>query len=185
MLFKGIILTTLILVLLAPNIYAQTSTPKARLNVKIKENQLKNIDERKEKVATKISAVRKERIRKYSVHMITRIEALVERLNTLADRLETRIAKIKTDDSNLNTTQAEADLAEAKLKLSEAKTKLEIIKSDLETTLVADDPKVIYEKVKTSLSELKTILKEAHQLMVHSIGELKGLRIGVTKEDGK
>lgn len=183
--FKVFIVTILFLLLLTPQIYAQTPTPKARFNNEVKENQIKKVEERKEDISAKISFVRKERIRKYAGRMITKIEALIVRLNKLAERLETRIAKIKLNKNNLDTTQAEADLSNAKLKLTEANSKLDTIKLNLEATLSSGNPKEENQRVKTSLTELKSILKEAHLLMVHSIGELKGLRVGDSKEESK
>lgn len=131
-----------------------------------------------EEVQVKISSIRKERIRNYFAHMVTRLEALVERLEKLATRIEQRIAKIKANNEDVDTTSAEKDLSEAKTKIASAKTELSNLKTEMENTLEATDYKEAFKKVRESLSKIKKDLREAHRLMVHSIGEIKGLRVG-------
>ena len=42
-----------------------------------------------------------------------------------------------------------------------------------------DDPKEAFLVIKNTIKEIKSDLVEVHQLLVHLIGDIKGLRVGV------
>jgi len=132
---------------------------------------------RRAEVSTKISALRRERIRTFWGRMVTRIEAMIARLETLIDRMEKRIAVIEASDEELDITQAKADVAEAKGLLATAKASLETVKNDIEVVIGSSEPKEALQEVIASIQGIKKNLLEIHRLLVQAIGEIKGLRV--------
>lgn len=166
----------------APSAFAQTSTPSASVRPIPKREIRQNIEAKREEVRDRISSIRKANIRKYFGNMVTRLEALVTRLEKLSVLIENRIAKIKGEgNSDIDTSSAEKSLSEAKLKIIQAKTDISKLKADMESALSSQAPKEAFKTVRESLTKIKDELKEAHRLLVHSIGELKGLRVGDEK----
>lgn len=135
----------------------------------------------KEQVREKISAVRRERIRSYFGHMVTRFEAIIERLEKIITRLETRIKKIESGNEEIKTDSVKNDIKQAKEMVSSVKIELQKTKTLNEEMLASDDPKISFEKVRESTKNIKENLTEIHKLLVHAIGELKGLRVGQSK----
>ncbi len=129
--------------------------------------------------AARVCEVRKDRIRSFFERMVKRLEALTDRLQKLIDRIQSRINKI--DASGGNTTKSKADLATAKNELADAKTKLNLLKGDIDTLLTCDNPKASFKTVKGRLAEIKKELKDVHRILVHIIGDIKGLRVGENK----
>lgn len=132
-------------------------------------------------VRTKISATRRERIRNYFGKAVTRTESLITRLENLISRMEVRIEKINEGVEDLDTTQAETNIADAKIALQSATDKLQEVQDSFEDVLSSDDPKDAFGGIVELFRGIKADLKEVHILLVHSIGELKGLRIGNTQ----
>ncbi|MBL7036894.1 hypothetical protein ISR94_03625 [Candidatus Microgenomates bacterium] len=194
---KKLLLIICFVFLLVPSVVVAenvtTTTPNTSAKVQAK-NRI-NTDEpvrgdirqktetKREEVQVKLSASRRERIRSFSGKMVTRIEALIERLGNLIARMEARIVKINEGESDINTTQAASDIAEAKVLLASASTSLTDMSAAMDSVLESDDPKNAFIEVRTILKDIKADLKEIHRLLVHSIGELKGLRVGDTNEE--
>jgi hypothetical protein len=149
------------------------------------ENRVENREEIKERVASKVAElkqVKKERIRKSFSTIISKTEAAINRLIKLIERLETRIAWIKANDKALNTDVAESDIAKAQAMLISATNDLDKIKADFETMLGSEEPKVGFDKLKQDIKKVKQQLVDTHKLLVHAIGDIKGQRVGETKE---
>lgn len=135
-------------------------------------------EERKATVAAKLSLVRRERIRSFWGRMVTRIEAAIERLEILIDRMERRIGIIKETDSSFDTSLAEADIASAKDLIAEANAQLQVAKDSFEEMLTNEDPRLALGQVIENVRQIKEKLVEIHRLLVQTIGEIKGLRVG-------
>lgn len=136
--------------------------------------------ERKEDNAARFCELRKDKITTYFTRMLTRIGALIERLQKLVDRIESRIAKIESANENINLTNPKAELSSAQNNLSDAKTKLETLKNEADTFVNCDDPQKSFKDVRENVQTIKKDLMEVHRILVHIIGNIKGLRLGNT-----
>lgn len=168
----------LVLVLVfAPQALAQdvaTGDSSVRIKIKNEINTGKEVRQGiKTEIRSKISAVRRERIRSHFGRMIIRIEATIERIEKLIERIESRIG----DNSKVQET-----VNKAKTELAKAKLELATLKLQLENLLDSDDPKLVFNQIQDSLKVIKDYLRKTHVLLVQSIGELKGLRVGEDKE---
>lgn len=168
--------------ILAPSVLAQTASPAPR-NRGVRTEVRATIEAKREENQNRITAVRRERIRSFFGKMVVRIEATIERLEKLIERLETRITSIKTAEEDLNTTKAENAIKEAKTTIEKAKAELTLLKAELEELLASDEPKLVFGQIQDSLKTIKDYLKETHVLLVQTIGEIRGLRVGDTNEE--
>jgi len=167
---------------LTPPVLAQTTRPSPR-NQGVRAEVRATIEARREENQNRITAVRRERIRSFFGKMVVRIEATIERLEKLIERLETRIASIKEGEEDLDTTKAEDAIKEAKTTIEKAKLELTSLKARLEELLASDEPKLVFGQIQESLKTIKGYLKETHVLLVQTIGEIRGLRVGDTNEE--
>ena len=71
-----------------------------------------------------------------------------------------------------------ADINSAKSLLDEAKANLDAAQASLEDVLASQDPKDAFGIIRETISEVKNQLKEVHSILVHTIGNIKGLRVG-------
>lgn len=149
----------LLIFFLVPTVsFAQTSSPTpTRKSEKIRVEKLKAVSEK-----------RQVRITAFFEKMMKRFEAAIARLEKLIERIETRMDKIDYDDKS--------DLNEAKRKLSGTKVKIETLKTDFNNMLTSDTPKEVFKKLGQKVREIKKDLVEVHKILVHIIGNLKGLR---------
>lgn len=133
---------------------------------------------RKATATARIASIRRERIRAHWARMVTRIETMIARLEKLIERMERRIAIIESADEDIDTTQPAADIGEAKDLLGEVQANLQAAKDDIEEVVGSPDPKATFQEVIDSIQTIKKDLIEVHRLLVHAIGEIKGLRVG-------
>jgi exonuclease VII small subunit len=101
---------------------------------------------------SRVSAVRRERIRNYFNRMTTRIEAMIERLQKLVNKIDE-----KSDHP---------DIDKASALLLEARNMLPNARDNMEDVLSSDDPQKEFKNVVESIKEIKEKLKEAHSLLV-------------------
>ncbi len=167
---------------LTPPVFAQTTRPSPK-NQGVRAEARATIEARREENQNRITAVKRERIRSFFGKMVVRIEATIERLEKLIERLETRIASIKKNNEELDTTKAEDTIKAAKVTIEKAKTELASLKTQLEELLNSDEPKIVFGQIQESLKTIKDYLKETHVLLVQTIGEIKGLRVGDTQNE--
>ena len=168
--------------ILTPPVLAQTTRPSPR-NQGARADVRATMEAKREENRNKITAIRRERIRSFFGKMVVRVEATIERLEKLIERLETRIASIKKTEEDLDITKAESTIKEAKATIEKAKLELTALKARLEELLASDDPKLVFGQVQDSLKTIKGYLKETHVLLVQTIGEIRGLRVGDTNEE--
>ncbi len=110
--------------------------------------------------------------------MLKRFQAAVGRLNKLIDRIESRIDKIKTEDPSKDLTNVTNQIDTAKTKLAATQTKIDTLKTDLDSILASDTPKEAFRSLVKKVVEIKKDLNSVHRILVHVIGDIKGLRVG-------
>lgn len=135
--------------------------------------------EREERRATRearLAETRRARISAFFDHLTKRLEALLERLGILIDRIESRLDKIAEAGEDIDTASVEADIEEAKDLLAETEDLLSAL--DVEIFLENEDPKAAFAEVRERIQEIKLNLIEVHRILVHVIGDIKGLRVG-------
>jgi len=187
-LLAGASLVVIISLFFAGNSFAEEGTNSERspkpsfraLEVRrdIKESRENNVASRE----AKFCEMRKGKIKSYLERMLGRLSALVERLQKLIDRIESRIDKIEASEETIDLTGPKADLASAKTNLADAKIKLDSLNDDIDDFLTCDDPKGAFKTVREKVDEIKDDLKEVHRLLVHIIGNIKGLRVGESEQ---
>lgn len=142
-----------------------------------------NIVEKREEVKENLVLRRRENLAKFLSKMIARLKAMASRLQVLITRIESRIEKIASENPDEDLTSIKADVEKAQVLLKETGDKI----SELETTgdelLESDTPKTVFEEIRKKLSEIKKGLVEVHRILVHVIGDIKGLRVGDDKNE--
>jgi hypothetical protein len=138
----------------------------------------KRVEERKASQEAKVQQIRQERIRNYWGILAKRITATIDRLDILIARIESRLSKMTQDDPELDVSAIEAKIEEAKELIAEAKLMLDEANTDLENLLESENPKTAFEILRNTLKDIKDTLIEAHRILVHLIGDIKGLRVG-------
>lgn len=128
-------------------------------------------DRRSERME-KLSAQRKEIIKRQTEMMFKRIEAAIDRLKKLGDRIGERIIKLK--EKGVNTTKAESLLATAKTEIINAETALASAKTAAQSAIDSETPKDAFEAVRTHVVEAREAAKKAHKALVDSVISLKG-----------
>lgn len=145
----------------------------------LKREEIRNrIETKKATQAAKLQLMQKERIRSYYSRLSTRIHAYIDRLQTLLDRIQVRINSIEQDNEvDLSDIQAELDKAQELLNDSIAEIK--VLDENLEEILDSENPKYEFGIfIKEGIVSIKTNLLEIHSILVHTIGQVQGLRIG-------
>jgi len=147
------------------------------------------IQEKKEEIRLRIEQKRatrqaqlterkQERVRTYFGRLAGRFDAVITRLEILIERIESRVAKL-SESGEIDTSDVEEQLAEAKELLNEAEADLQAAVDSLDEVLDANDPKAAFEVMRETITTLKSKLKEVHSILVHTIGDIKGLREGL------
>lgn len=138
------------------------------------------IEERRATREARFAEIRRARISAFFDHLTKRFEALLERLAILISRIESRLEKIAEAGEDIDTTPIEADIQEAKDLLAETEDLLGAL--NVEQILDNDDPKTAFTVVRESIQQIKLNLVEVHRILVHVIGDIKGLRIGTERK---
>ena len=162
-----------------PFISQATSSPVPRRQLIKEQVQVRN-EERRATIAARLTEVRRERIQNFFNRLVRRLEAAIVRLERLITRIESRIAKIEENNEDVDTGPITDQVNDAKSKLEEAKTELQEAKDNFADLLASDEPKVVFEGVHDNIVNIKKALVEVHRILVHLIGDIKGLRVGPT-----
>lgn len=136
------------------------------------------IQERQATRAARLAEKRKERIRAFFNRLTRRMEAAINRLERLISRIKSRLDKIEAADEDINTSTVRDTLDEAEIKLASASAALSETETALEDILSAKDPKEAFTDVSDLIKGIKQQLIEIHRILVHVIGDIKGLRVG-------
>lgn len=158
----------------------QQRIEQRKLLIEQRKEEIKNrIEIRKATMSARLTERRQGRIRTYFQRLTNRLNSAINRLDILISRIESRVEKIKAEESEIDTDSIEADIQTAKDLLDDAKANLEAASNSFDTVLEGDDPKQAFMIIKDTIKEVKNGLVEVHQLLVHLIGDIKGLRVAV------
>jgi hypothetical protein len=147
--------------------------------VQEKKDEIKlRIEQKRATRQAQLAERKQERIRLYFGRLNGRFEAVIARLEVLIERIESRIVKL-SENPDTDTGDVEDQLEEAKDLLSEVEAELEAANSSLEEVLDANDPKMAFEVMKDTIFDLKSKLKDVHSILVHLIGDIRGLHEGL------
>lgn len=135
------------------------------------------IQEHRATIAAQLTERRQERVRFFFNRLTERFQAAINRLRRLIARIESRLAKIETEEE-INTIVIRITLDTAREKLDEAETALVEAQTGFEDTLINENPKEAFADVRDLVRGIKQQLVEVHRLLVHLIGDIKGLRAG-------
>lgn len=127
-------------------------------------------------IKAKLTEKRQQLIRQFFTRMVKRLEAAIARLEKLISRIESRLAKLESQGEDVS--KIKTEVADAKTKLAKAKTDLEEAKTKLEDVLTNEDPKAAFAEVRSLIKGVKSQLIEVHRILVHIIGDIKGLHVG-------
>ena len=136
--------------------------------------------EKKATMEAKLLEIRKRKVLTLFKITNNRYSAAITRLEKLIDRINSRLAIYKNDNPDLNTAAIESQIETASTILVEAKTSLEAVNINIETVLESENPKESFTVLKDELKDTKDMLKEVHSILVHVIGDIKGLQVGNT-----
>ena len=128
--------------------------------------------------AARFTERKRERIRLFFGRLTRRLEAAITRLERLISRIESRLDIIESGDEEIDTVAIREKVAEAKDKLVETETALGEAQDSLEGILEAENPKEACADVRELIKGIKQQLIEVHRILVHLIGDIRGLRIG-------
>jgi hypothetical protein len=193
---KVLLVVTLLTFINISSIYAvekagsRSSQLKTKIEEKIeaRENKLIQLREMKQvkhaSVAAKLTELKKNLIRKYYQNMSERILAMIGRLEKLISRIESRIAKIEAGGGVVDQSTKD-EITKAEELLSESRALLTSSDSMFEDTLISKLPKEAFKISKENIKDIKTNLQEVHRLLVHVIGDIKGLRVGESGNEDK
>lgn len=145
-----------------------------------KERLMARNQEKKATMEAKLLQIRKTQVTKLFGITYKRYMAAITRLEKLIVRINSRLAIYKSNNPDVDVTDIETQIASATTMLAEAKTALEAVKTNLPTVLESDTPKESFSVLKEELGAVKEQLKEVHSILVHVIGDIKGLRVGNT-----
>lgn len=189
---RAIIFISFCFILVFPVLAQETNTPttspviarqeklqeiRTRVREKI-ETRHQLIQEHRATITAQLTERRQERVR-FSFNRLTkRFQAATSRLRRLTARIDSRLAKIEAEGEEVDTTDVKVTLATTKEKLSEAETALAEAQAGFGDTLNSENPEEAFADVKDLIKGIKQQLVEAHRLLVHLIGDIKGLRVG-------
>lgn len=140
------------------------------------------IEQKKATIAARLKQVRRERIRHFFGLLARRLKAAISRLEILITRIESRLAIIEENNEDIDTTSIKEDIAEVKDLLDNANAKLAATEDNLESFLNSEDPKQAFSVIKETIREIIELLIEARRILVHVIGDIKGLRVGTWRQ---
>jgi hypothetical protein len=181
---------------LTGQVKAQTDGENNRFNPKVKVNQKKeqsektelrsklnknlklNLQDKKASIEAKLSDKKKNIISNYWQRLVKRINSSIDRLDKLTQRIESRLLIIETKNPSKDTTPIHSQLNEVKTKLTDAKTKLSALNTVVTESLNSEKPKETFLVIKDGIKEVKSILMDVHKVLVHIIGDIRGLHVG-------
>lgn len=136
------------------------------------------IEQKKATRQAQLTARNLEKVRSRYEKLSNRFNAAITRLEILIQRIESRVTKLD-GIGELDTSNIKEQLAEAKDLLNEAKADLDAADESLEDVLDSNDPKDAFSIIVETIRLVKDKLKEVHNILVHTIGDIRGLREGL------
>ena len=144
--------------------------------LELRERERERIESRIASKEARLAERKKERIRNLFAIIMNRYKATVNRLEKLIARIESRIAKLK--DEGKDTGDVEEQITKAKNLLEEVKADLAAADETLNDILDSSDPKTEFKVLKDFIYDIKLKLIEIHRILVHTVGDMIGLRVG-------
>lgn len=164
--------------------YAQSAVP-TEVPTRARERMEENTQNREER-RVQLTADRQARIREFFGKINTKLQAAIDRLKNLAERIGSRLAKYKEQNPEVDITEIESELADANALIAETETSFEELKAKLpdwiDQMFESETPRDVFEEIKTAYKEIRSNLTEAHTMLAHIIGDIKGLRVGETEK---
>jgi exonuclease VII large subunit len=145
----------------------------------IRETIRTRIETKKATIAARLTARKQARVQSRWRKLNVRLGAVISRLEKLIGRIESRVAKISASGEEIDTTNVEAQLAEARAILEQAEVDLEAANSLLAEVLASDNPSLSFTVIKDTVKEIRGEIIEAHKMLVLTLREIRGLRVGV------
>ena len=152
-----------------------------RLEIEKKREEIRErIQIKKATQAAKLQNKNKERVRTYFGKIDMRFTATIDRLETLISRIESRLAMYEQENPDLDLSEIYSQIETAQALLLDAEADISAASANLEAILDSEDPKDAFKIIRDTVLEAKDKLVEVHSILVHVIGDIKGLRVGNT-----
>lgn len=139
------------------------------------------IQEKKATIEAKLRETRKVRIRAYWTRLNTRFMATINRLYRLIERIESRLAIIEKEEG-AEIGEIKEQLEVVKEQLEEIETNIQAANDNIENVLSSNNPKEAFSEIRDIIKEARDNLIEVHRTLVHVIGDIRGLRVGASKQ---
>ena len=157
----------------------QARLEERKLLIQDKREEIKlRIEQKRATRQAQLTEKKQERVRTYFGRLTNRFDAAIKRLEILIERIQSRVTKL-SESGEIDTSDIEAQLAEAKELLNKASADLQAAADSMDEVLDANDPKTAFGVIKETITAVKTKLKEVHLILVHTIGDIKGLHEGL------
>lgn len=163
--------TVLLLVLTAKTVAAKPSASPFRVN-------REKVEQLQATAQARVLERRRVNIGRFLGNMVARLRAFVARLEKLIARIESRLEKIAEESPDTDLATIQANIDEAKALLEATKDKIAELEGLGDELVDSDTPREIFMDIKEKLAHIKGDLQEVHRLLVHVIGDIKGLRVG-------
>ena len=108
--------------------------------------------------------------------MVRKFEVALERLEKFADRIEARIAAAASEGKDVS--KARSELEVARIKIKEAAAELESAKAKYAEAIKNPNVKAAFADVRKIVHGVAEKVRAAHQALVRSVKELKGVGAG-------
>lgn len=131
---------------------------------------------RREDLKKKVGEERAERIEQFFNQMVGKFEVALERLEKFADRIEARIAAAASEGKDVS--KARSELEVARIKIKEAAAELESAKAKYAEAIKNPNVKAAFADVRKIIHGVADKVRAAHQALVRSVKELKGVGAG-------
>jgi hypothetical protein len=151
---------------------------REEIRLKLEDNAITR-ETKREELKIKLEKQAQNRIQALFGRVITRIESAISRLDTLIGRMEARLEIFANEGESVE--EIEEDIGLARDLLEDAEALLEELKTSVDDMIPSEDPKAGYIYIKDAVKNIKSNLVEVHSILVQIIGDMKGLRVGVTE----
>jgi len=151
-----------------------------RLRIEIKNR----VEEKRATQEAKLNEKRSSAIKVYFSRLSLRLTATIQRLEKLTLRIESRVEKIEEDNQEIDTSVIKEDIDKAKTLLDDANLKLAAAQENIDAVIASDDPKEAFSVIRQTIKDIKDDLVETHKILVHTIGNIRGLRVGQSDLNG-
>jgi len=136
------------------------------------------IQDKKASRASQLTEQRRTRLKFFFDRILTRLNAVSARLQTLIDRIASRLDKVEASNNKKDISEVQASLNEAQDLLTDINKDLVDLETAMDTVVNSENPKADMKSVRLMIQEIKSKFKEVHSILVHILGDIRGLRVG-------